>query len=84
MDERFAAQSCFLSLGTIDTVDEFRKADRTERRFLIVRLRYDFFDQLRDRVAAPFGGDHYAGVQDQSHAGGSNGSRWLAIAASTS
>ena len=43
-------------------MDEFRKTDRTERGFLIACLRYDFFYQLRDRVAAPFGGPTSSGM----------------------
>ena len=43
------------------------------------------FDVLQlDGVAAPFGSDHHAGIEDQSHTGGFNGSRWLLIAASRS
>src|SRR5215469_11609891 len=65
-------------------MDQFRQADCGERRFLIARCRHDSLDELLDRVASAFGGNHYTRVEDQSHAGGFNGSRWLSIAASTS
>jgi catechol 2,3-dioxygenase-like lactoylglutathione lyase family enzyme len=68
----------------IKAVDQFSQADGRECRFLVACRFHDLFDQLLDGVAAPFGSDHHAGIEDQSHAGGFNGSRWLLIAASRS
>src|SRR5579864_454314 len=70
--------------GAKDTVHQLRESDGRKRRALVSRRSDDPGDQLLNCVAAPLGSDHQAGVEDQSHAGGSSGSRWLSIAASTS
>lgn len=49
------------------------------------RYSYEYSGTLFRRVLVlPLGGDQHTGIEDQSHAGGSSGSRWLSIAASTS
>lgn len=48
-------------------------------------ISYEYSGTLFRRVLVlPLGGDQHTGIEDQSHAGGSSGSRWLSIAASTS
>src|SRR5437868_7130380 len=52
--------------------------------FLVTGAVYDLFDQPLDGIAAPLGGNHHAGVEDQSHAGGFSVSRWLLMTSSRS
>src|SRR5207253_8241471 len=70
--------------GAKDAVHQLRESDGRKRRVLVTCRSDNPRDQLLNRLAAPLGGDHQAGVENQSHAGGSSGSRWLSIAASTS
>jgi hypothetical protein len=51
---------------------------------LISRRGNDLLEHLCDIFASAFRGDDHAGIQDQSHAGGLRGSRWLWTTASRS
>lgn len=82
--ETIRGASALPASGTVDAVNEFGQANRGECSFLVADPVYDLLDQLLDRIAAPLGGDHHPGVDDQSHAGGFNGSRWLLMASSRS
>jgi hypothetical protein len=64
-------------------LDEFAK-DRQMPQLLISGRLHHLLDELLDRLASSLGSDYHAEVENQSHVGGFNGSRWLLIAASTS
>src|SRR5207244_3580706 len=66
--------------GAKDAVHQLRESDGRKRRVLVTCRSDNPRDQLLNRLAAPLGGDHQAGVENQSHSGGSSGSRWLSIA----
>jgi hypothetical protein len=55
---------------------KFSEAYRREGGFLIAGLADDLLHQLLRRIAATLGGNHHAGIQDQSHAGGFSCSRF--------
>jgi hypothetical protein len=63
------------SLRAIKAVDEFRLANSGKRRLRVASRVYDSLDELLDRVATALRSDHYAGVEDQSPAGGFSGAR---------
>src|SRR5205807_6089951 len=65
-------------------VDEFRQTDCGERCILVTSRVYDSLDELLDRIPTALGSDDHAGVEDQSHAGGFSGSRWLLMTSSRS
>src|SRR5258708_10124899 len=65
-------------------MNQFGQTDGGESSLLVSGGLNDSFNQLFGRIAPALGSDHDAGVEDQSHVGGSRGSRWLAIPASTS
>src|SRR5207244_3213886 len=82
--ERFTAQTNGWSFCTIEAVDEFRQTDRGERCILVASHVYHSLDEVLDRISTPLGSDDHAGVEDQSHAGGFRGSRWLLMTSSRS
>ena len=84
VEEGFAAKTPFRRGRAMKAVNQFGQADGGERRVLITGCADDSAEQALDRFSAPFCIDDYAGVEDQSHAGGFSGSRWLSTAASTS
>src|SRR6516225_2639220 len=71
-------------LRPIESVDQLGQAYRGKCSFLVARCAYYALNQSFDSFPAAFRSDHYTGIEDQSHAGGLSGSRWLSIAASTS
>jgi len=68
LDEGLAEPPPLWSLGTIDAVDEFGKANGGERRILIACYSHDLFYQLLNGVATTLGSDEYAGVEYKAHA----------------
>ncbi len=84
VQERFTAKTAFGSRGAIDAVNQFGQSDRRERRILIAGGADNPLNQPFDSFSASFRINNHAGVEDQSHASGLSGSRWLSMAASTS
>src|SRR5579863_1179705 len=68
----------------MNTVNQLGQTYRRERCWLIAEGCHNALDQLLDSFTATLGRNDNTGVQDQSHAGGSSGSRWLSTAASRS
>ena len=67
-----------------DTVSEFEQRHNRYRDLIVTGFGYDRFEQLPRVLARSFGGNGGVRIEDQSQEGGSSGSRWAAIAASTS
>jgi hypothetical protein len=67
-----------------DTESEFEERHHGYGDLIVTGLGYNPFEQLSCVPPRSFGGDGSGGVEDQSQAGGSSGSRCAAIAASTS
>src|SRR5208282_3174267 len=84
IEKRLATQAQRRSVGSVKPMDQFRQSDRRERRLLISRGVHDALNQPHNGFAAPFCANYNARIDDQSHAGGSRGSRWLSMASSTS
>src|SRR5579863_6525039 len=63
---------------------QFHDGDNRNRKFGIACLKTKSFDHLICGLPKSLGGDDHARIENQSHRDGSNGSRWLSIAASTS
>src|SRR5207253_7420282 len=71
-------------VGAGDAVSEFEHGHNRNSESFIASFQYHAFEQLPGVLALAFGGDGGRRVEHQSQAGGSSGSRWEAIAASTS
>lgn len=67
-----------------DAMSEFEHRHHGHGDLVITGFGNDPFEQLSGVPARSFGGNGGGGIEDQSQAGGSNGSRCAAIAASTS
>ena len=77
----FAAFGCF---GASNAVCEFEHGHNRNGDGVVAGFQRYGFEQLAGILALAFGGDGGRRVKYQSQAGGSSGSRWAAIAASTS
>ena len=84
LDERFATRSPFGRVRAVNAVNEFNDTDRGEGDRLIAGRIVDALEKGLHAVAAALGRDRDTRIEDQSHAGGVSGSRWLLTAASRS
>ena len=75
------------SLRCVDAsraVRQFEESNNLQGDFRLSGCAGDSREHLSCILPLALGFDQDAGIEDQSHAGGSSGSRWLSIAASTS
>src|SRR6266849_263431 len=71
-------------VGTGRTVGQFDQCDDGDGDVGISGCAADCGEHLPCVLPLPLGSDQHTGIEDQSHEGGSSGSRWLSMAASTS
>src|ERR1035441_5989494 len=67
-----------------DAVRQFQHRHYRHRDLRVGSLRANRLQHLVRGLALALRSDDHGGIEDQSHAGGSNGSRWLSMAAWTS
>ena len=71
-------------VGAGRAMGQFQQRDDRDRNIRLTHAVRDGREHLPRILALTLGRDQNAGVEDQSHAGGSSGSRWLSTAAWTS
>src|SRR5579864_8390394 len=84
LDEGLAARAAFGRVGSVDAMNEFNDGDRRQGRLLIAGGINRALEKRLKGVAAALGRNRDTRIEDQSHAGGVRGSRWLLTTASRS
>src|SRR5580658_5835167 len=84
VDKLLAARPPLRRIWPSDTVCQFQKGNHRNGHFRVVVPKTNALKHLICRQPEPLRSYHYRSIKDQSHAGGSSGSRWLSIAAFTS
>jgi hypothetical protein len=83
-DECFSARPPFGGDSTMDAVNKFNDTDSRQGCVLVSGRIDDVLEKGLDSVATALGRNRDTRIENQSHAGGVSGSRWLLTAASRS
>jgi hypothetical protein len=84
LDELAPLRLSLRCVGTCRAVGQLNERDHGDGDVGISRCAGDGREHLTSILSRALGFDQNAGIEDRSHAGGSSGSRWLSMAASTS